>query len=348
MKKYKETQIILNRIREASKILLALHRGSDSDSMGSNLALFHTLGQFKEKNVQILSSDPVPEDLSFLPGSEKIVKKDMGDVDLSAFDLFVSLDSSTPKMLTIKTMFEFPKGFQVIVIDHHFTNERYGRVNLVDDEVGSTAELLYRLFVDWKIKITEDIAMCLLTGILGDTANFKFGTTAQTLQIASDLVKSGASLNKINFNLYKNIPIKFLHFWGRILQKLKIEQLEKHKFGWAAVPYMEFKKFGSGGAREGVATMFFSSIKDTDFGLLMVEEKKGEIKGSLRSRTGIDVSNFALLFGGGGHKAAAGFRVLLGQDNFDDEVKEILNVIKNSLKKNKQNLSFLGKNDEGN
>lgn len=334
MKKYKEAQTILNRIREANRILLVLHRGPDPDSMGSNLALLHMLGQFKEKSVQILSSDPVPEDLSFLPSSEKIVKKDMGDVDLSAFNLFVSLDSSTPKMLTTKTIFKFPKSFQVIVIDHHFTNERYGRVNLVDDEIGSTAELLYRLFVDWRIKITGNTAMCLLTGILGDTANFKFGTTAETLEIASNLVKSGANLNKINLNLYQNTPIKFLHFWGRVLQKLKIEQLEKHKFGWAAVPYTEFKKFGSGGAREGIATMFFSSIKDTNFALLMVEEKKGEIKGSLRSRTEVDVAALALKFGGGGHKAAAGFRVLFGNDNFDDKVKEVLNVIKNSLKKN--------------
>jgi phosphoesterase RecJ-like protein len=48
-----------------------------------------------------------------------------------------------------------------------------------------------------------------------------------------------------------------------------------------------------------------SSI-DSDAAVIFVEQKNGHVKISWRARPGIDVSQIALQFGGGGHAAAAG------------------------------------------
>lgn len=335
MTKYQEVVNILNRIKQAKKILLVLHADPDPDSVGSNLAMYHLLRGLDKENVAIISSDILSNNLTFLPGTDKIKHEDVAVANLSDFDLFISLDASTPKLLTRKSKgIQFSTDLDIVVIDHHFSNSRFGQVNLIDDKIGSTAELLYNLFIIWKVRVTENIATCLLMGILGDTANFRFGTTADTLEAASKLVRLGARIKDINFNLYRRIPIENFHFWGSILGALKIEKVGKHSFGWSSMPYTKVREFDSRGGRKSAATMFFSSIENTDFGIVLVEEAKGEIKVGMRARTDINVADIAQKFGGGGHKGAAGFRVLLGKENFDDKVQEILDVVKSSLKKN--------------
>lgn len=335
MIKYKEATSILNRIKQAGKILLVLHTDPDPDSVGSNLAMYHLLLELGKENVTITSSDPLPKNLTFLPGSDKVKQEDIVKLDLFDFDLFICLDVSDPKMLTRQDQrVLFPPEINVVVIDHHFTNSRFGEINLVDDLIGSTGELVYNLLAQWRVDVTEDTATCLLMGILGDTANFRFGTTSDTLESASNLVKLGARMKDINFNLYHRVSIENLHFWGYVLEMLRIEKVGKCSFGWSSMSYAKVREFDSRGGRKSAATMFFSSIENTDFGVVLVEEAKGEIKVGMRARTDINVANIAQKFGGGGHKAAAGFRVLLGKDNFDDKIKEVLNVIKNSLKEN--------------
>jgi phosphoesterase RecJ-like protein len=52
-----------------------------------------------------------------------------------------------------------------------------------------------------------------------------------------------------------------------------------------------------------------SSIRDAKIALIFVEQQNSSVKVSWRGQPGVDVSEIALRFGGGGHAAAAGAEI---------------------------------------
>lgn len=330
MKTYPEADQILERVKGAGKVLLALHAGPDPDSVGSNLALYLALKQLGKEDVELISVDEVPGNLLFLPCVATVRQENIAEKDISSFDLFVALDSSDSGMLTPDhTLPAFPDVMTVMVIDHHFTNTRYGQINIVDDSISSTGELLFNLFGQWQIEISKDVATCLLTAIASDTGTFRWSTTADTLQVASQLARFGASLKEISFNLYQRVPLKSFHYVAKVFEKLQIEKAGRYNFVWAALSFPEIKELGE---EVGISSAnFLQGIDGTDFGVLLTEEEENLMKGSLRSRTGFDVSKMAVALGGGGHKAAAGFTI---KAEFDEAVKRVLETVKRIAEKN--------------
>jgi phosphoesterase RecJ-like protein len=216
-----------------------------------------------------------------------------------------------------------------IVIDHHSSNEEYGKLNLIDSKITSTGELLYRLFSDWDVGISSDIAECLLTGIIGDTGTFQYQNVGkETLEVAADLMEKGADKDKIVYNLYRNIEFKELKMWGKFIESMMIED----NFVWSAIPLSTYRDFGEYVyAKEDVANLFFPIVKGTEFGIVMVETSEGVLSVSFRSRTGFDVSLIAKEVGGGGHKAAAGARIEGLQ--FQEAVNRVLEAARKYAKK---------------
>ena len=61
-----------------------------------------------------------------------------------------------------------------INIDHHKTNENFGKLNLIEPEEVATAAILARHLPEWGYNITKPIAAALLTGIVTDTLGFPY------------------------------------------------------------------------------------------------------------------------------------------------------------------------------
>ena len=141
---YPESQLILEEIKKANKILLNCHRGPDSDTVGSALSMAEILRNMG-KEIEIICPSNIPEDLFFLEGSKDIKKVDFKTFDFSAFDLFIVMDSSTYGMVANSKEIDKPNT-KIIVIDHHHTNEGFGSINLIDSKITSTSELLYKIF----------------------------------------------------------------------------------------------------------------------------------------------------------------------------------------------------------
>lgn len=332
MRTYPEAEKILEEIKKANKILLSLHISPDADSVGSNLALSEVLKNNFNKNVTIVSSDQVPGNLHFLEGSKNIIIQDPCKVNLKDFDLYIVLDSANTTMVSESEKFEIPKKLKVIVIDHHQTNTKYGQVNLIDGEIGSTGELLYNIFLQWHVELAPNTATALLTAIIGDTGGFRFATTKDTLKAAGNLVERGADLQTINFNKNQKMPLNTLRMWGMILSSLQKRQVGDMKFAWSALSFDSLKNIDESLDSSGITTVFFGGIDDTDFAFALIESKDRIVKGSIRARTDFDVSKIAELFGGGGHKAAAGFRVKI-ENSFEQTVNDILEKIEKYLEK---------------
>lgn len=241
-----------------------------------------------------------------------------GDVSVApakpSFDLIISVDTPNIERLgeiasPADIFFEIP----LINIDHHPSNEKFGKLNLVELVATSTAEILVSLFESLSTKdaplIDADVATCLLTGLIYDTSSFQnINTTPKSLTVAAQLVAAGAKQQEIVKNLYKTKSMETLKLWGLVLTKVREDKADK--FLWSSVSKDEINKTGADeGALSGVVDELLKSAVDVDF-VMLLSEREGYVHGSLRSITkGINVAVIAELFGGGGHEVAAAFRI---------------------------------------
>lgn len=225
----------------------------------------------------------------------------------------------------------------VINIDHHPGNDYFGKVNLVDFTATSTAEILVSLFESLgrdKQLIDEDVATCLLTGIMGDTSSFQnSNTTPKSFTVAAQLVAAGARQQEIVRNVFKTKPLSTLKLWGTILAHLTEEKDER--FVWSSVTAEEIKAAGAAPEETGgVIDELLKTARDVDFALLL-SERDGTVHGNVRAvEKNVDVSQIASLFGGGGHVAAAAFD--MADVSLADVQEQILFKVKQFQAKRKQ------------
>lgn len=317
---FEKSEKILEKVKKANKILLNVHRSPDPDTVGCALSMMQVL-EGMGKTVKVICPDEIGEEYSFLPGTEKIEKVNFMNFKYKDYDLFIVMDSGGWNLVSRnKNVPVF--DMDIAVVDHHKTNDNFGKINLVVPEMSSCAEVLYHVFEDWKVKIDKNIATTLLAGILGDTGVFRYpGVNAETFEVAEKLMKLGADKDFLIHNIFSSYSLEELKFWAEVLKRMKID--EKGKFVWAAIPHSLAKKFEDPrGGKESAASMFAQIVKGTDFGMVMAEEREGLLSISFRSRSDFDVSVLAEKLGGGGHKAASGAKIE-GME-FDEAVKHVL------------------------
>lgn len=138
--------------------------------------------------------------------------------------------------------FETPK----INIDHKSGNEYFGAINLVDITASSVAEILSSLLEQFEAQLLdEDIATCLLAGIITKTQSFQHAhTTPQAFLKASQLVNLGGRQQEIIKQIYKTKSLPLLKLWGRVLARLKID--EQSALVYSLLNEADFEKSGAG------------------------------------------------------------------------------------------------------
>ncbi|HOR02073.1 MAG TPA: DHH family phosphoesterase [Candidatus Woesebacteria bacterium] len=302
---------IWREIDRSHKILLHLHPGPDGDSVGSALAFYHVLKNIG-KDVSLIQGDnSLPTNLSTLPGADKILPQNIFQVDLTQFDLFIILDSSSPRQVTRLGEFKFPKNLKTIVIDHHSSNEKFGKINLVVPHSPATAQVLFDFFAVRNIKITPKIAACLYAGIYTDSGGFKYvGTTHKTLTIASQLAKIYPKFSQLIFDIENNDPPERLKLISLLLASIEVYYSDQ--VALASLSYQDIKTHGLEAAVSAsysdVANMI-KSVIGWNIALVFVEIQPQTVKVSFRTRDSqtYDLSKIALATkSGGGHRAAAG------------------------------------------
>ena len=328
---YQESKQILEEINKAKRILLNCHRGPDPDSIGSALAMYHILKKIRKDVVIVCPSEQLYDNVSFLKGYRKIKKNvNFLKFDYSDYDLFIALDSSDPQMITRSSEIPLPK-IPLIVLDHHITNPGYGDINLIDPKASSVGEILYLIFRDWDIEIDKSVADCLMTAIIGDTGAFRFNNvTPKTFKVVGNLMKIGADKDRIIFQIYHSEGFDLLKFYAEVLSRMQIDNIGN--FVWSSIPFEIYDQLtDESKSNEKAASVFAQKVKDTEFGLVMVETEKNKLGVSFRSRTGFDTSKIAVELGGGGHVYASGANV--EGVPFDKAVEKVLGVVRKHVRK---------------
>lgn len=289
-------------LRDADRIAIVSHIEPDADAVGSILGLAGGLRQLG-KDVTVALSDPIPVYAEFLAGAGDIVY----EWPETSFDVYVFADAadiSRVGRLYLEDRERFA-GTPIINMDHHGTNPRFGAVNLVVPDASSTSELSFRVLCEMGAPIDGGTATALLFGIMGDTGSFRNGaTTAGSFEVAAELFRHGADVQRIAYEQFERKRFDAARLFGDVLDTIRLDRERRIVSAWLSQEMMQ-----ATGATldeiEGTAA-YLRGIEEADVVMFLKETEDGEVKVSLRSKPGIDVSAIASALKGGGHKQAAG------------------------------------------
>ncbi len=288
----------------AEHILLLTDERIDGDTIGSTMGMFHVLKDLG-KIVTVFSPRPLPEALSFLPGTE-VIRRDNSVFEGEEYDLAIIFDCSDGEYIK-SYLPKLRKNMPLVVFDHHATNPQYGTYNLIEPKAASTADVLWRFLRDQKIPVNKDAAHCILTGICTDTNVFSTSnTTTACLDAAHELSLLGARLQEIVRNTMMNKSVAALKLWGLAFERL--HQNDEFNATATAITQQDLERLKvTTDDLEGLSNFLNAMLDGVDTVLVLYERKDG-VKGGLRSHTQ-NVAALSEKYGGGGHIRAAGFFV---------------------------------------
>lgn len=290
---------------DAERIVIISHRSPDADAVASNLALRFCLEKFG-KYVVSACTDPVGPESLFMKKSDTFVT----DFNYEDFDVIVSVDCGALKLVKFgETKPEILSGEKPFInFDHHESNEFYGTINVVDADSCATSFIMFQFLTFCELPINFDIATCLLAGIYFDTGSLMHSnTTPEVYSVAGALMARGADLKAVSKNLFHTTPVNRLRLWGRILERTYVNE---DNVTISAVGSADYESVGANSKDTGGVIDFLNAVPGSKYCVLLSEDDKGVVKGSLRTkRDDVNLSEVASQWGGGGHPKASGFGI---------------------------------------
>ena len=310
---------MLDYIKNAKTIYIVAHIRPDGDAIGSAFALKLALSNMGKSAHVIMSS--YSKKFEFL----EEVKTAVTSVPEEKFDLLICADCSDEKRLDISEE-DYAKAKRVIAFDHHKASAVPADCSIIDDESPATCEMVYKFFKEHMIEITPKIADYLYMGIMTDTGSFNYErTTAETYEIAADLIKLGARFATICKNVNEGVPEAKARLIAYSLDNMQVYYDGRLRI--AVADHETLDRFGVDKEDAECVTNYLRMIEGTELAVYIRGIENGLFKASLRSANFVDCAELATTFGGGGHVRAAGFNVT----NVEQTIKEIVEKMREGL-----------------
>ena len=312
-----DLQTAVARLREMDDILLLTHRNPDGDAAGSLWALYRLLKK-QGKRVTFRLVGKVPENLLFAAEApaEEFEEKYVVAVDLAEATL---LGEALQPVYGEKVDLN---------IDHHGSNTLFAKETFLDAKAAAAALLVYQLYGAFGEEIDLRSAEQMYVGLSTDTGCFRYGNTdAACLQAAAALVGLGIDNGEINRRIFETKSKAYIQF-----EALAMSNLRMHFDGKCAVMALTKDMFLKTGLDESETHMIAGLPRQVEgvlVGATIKEKDNGLCRVSLRSNEPVDVSAIARVFGGGGHKLAAGCDLY---GTVSKATSDLLNAIGDALK----------------
>ena len=291
---------VLSAILSAGSVLLFGHVNPDGDALGSVLALKLRLERMG-KRVQAMVDGFVPAHLAFLPGASEVMN---ASCVLDDFDLALAVDVASLDRLGSCEPY-FSAAETQAVVDHHGTNPAYAQINMIDGDAPASAILVYRLFEQMDMPITQEEAICLYTALSTDTGNFIYDSTnAECFAMMGRLMEAGLPLPEYSRRLFRQKEEAFVRLLAQVLPSLRI--IADGKIAGLSLTLEQMQRAGANGGHTDGVVDYAIDIKGVGMAYFAREIEGGKVKVSLRALNHYAVDRIAAQFGGGGHKLAAG------------------------------------------
>ena len=290
-------------------ISLACHVGPDGDALGSMLALGLAL---RDRGCTVRASwgsEPfeVPASYASLPGLDLLVPA--SDIP-EAPELLVTFDTgSTDRLGSLAD--RVATAGDVLVLDHHVTNSRFGSVNLVDESAAATAVVVVELMDRMGMELTQQIAAPVYTGLVTDTGSFKYAATTPAVhELAARLLATGIQHERISRHIWDTAPFAYVQLLGAACTRAAFEPDAVGGLGlvWTTVTAADLQSFGLALSDvEGVIDSLRVAQEAEVAAVVKFDPADELLKVSIRSKGAVDVGALCEGLGGGGHRFAAGY-----------------------------------------
>lgn len=293
---------LAEKIKTIDSFVLCGHVSPDGDCIGSQLALSHALRALGKEVVCLLAKpDPIENNLLFLPGVRDMVCA--AEYDGSA-QAFVACDVPSRERLGLAASVQ-ARCPLTITIDHHATKNVMSSLNYIDPAAPSTTMLVWELIKCLGVALTPEIATCAYTGLVTDTGRFQFqNTTQQAFVSAGEMVAAGVDPSDVSREIFQNRSFASLMLLRRVMDHLAFDRESGFVYS-----YLTQDDFTECGAVKSDAEPLIDELRSLAGVRVasILRDQGSEVRGSLRAKDTTDVAAIAACFGGGGHKAAAGF-----------------------------------------
>ena len=307
------------------KFLLTTHVRPDGDGLGSMLALANTLEQMG-KSTRMVVASVLPPRYDFLDPTRRVSRLQAPGDEYRDADAVIVLDTGTWNQLGDFGALMRELARPGAVIDHHLTQDDLAATRFVDVSAEATGRLVYEAILALGAPLSAESAHCLFVALAMDTGWFRHSnTTPATFALAGELVERGARPTAAYEMLFEQATPGRLKLTGMVLSRLqvsadgKICHTEIHKGDYSAT--------GSVPQDSEDMVNYTRSVAGVEVGLFFMEQPRGGVKVSFRSRR-VDVAKVAELFQGGGHRLAAG---AILETTLDDARRQVLAAVSDAL-----------------
>jgi phosphoesterase RecJ-like protein len=314
-----DLQSVVDALRAHDRFLVVTHENPDGDALGSLLATTVALRQLgSDVEMYLAGEAPLPREYAFMQLADVLrdLPVDTDDRVLVAVDC-AKADRIGPDPAPV----ERPK--LVVNIDHHHDNTRFGDVNLIVADASSTGEVLRDVFRELDVAITPEIAEPLYIALVTDTGRFQYAnTTPKSLRLAAELVDAGADVHAVFQQVYESVEFAKLKLLARALERAQV--LEGGRIVISNLVRTDFAEVGAVEPYSEGIIDYLRAVEGSELAVLIREPPRDDgptRRISLRASVDeLDVSAIARVFGGGGHRQAAGFQ----SDKPLDEIVELI------------------------
>lgn len=301
---------IADELRARDNFVICGHVSPDGDCVGSQLALAHSLKRLG-KNVAciLVRSESIDPALEFLPGVDDFIA---AENYTGPCDVFVAVDVPSRSRVEEAACTILDRAQFSITLDHHACEQRMCDMAYVDPDSASASMIVWEIAKLLNDAPDFECALCAYTGLVTDTGGFAFqNADARSHEAAAEMISAGLDPSFVTMHVFHNRSIASLK-----LEALIVERMEFVADGQVVMSWISSEDLiGLNAVKADVDPLIdvLRSIRGIRIACIL-REQDGAIRGSMRAKDDSDVSIVAREFGGGGHKAAAGFTLKCSLD----------------------------------
>jgi len=293
-------QKLLDFIEKGNKFLVAGHKDPDGDSVGSQLALSSAL--------QRIGKVAIPCSAGPFKRSELVEYKDrfvtiLNENDIKDSYAIVVDCSSLSRTGNIEKYLE---ALPIVSIDHHILTHKDDIAFCFNHKSPSTTCMILKVMEALGLEPTKEEAELLLFGLCSDTGFFRHidENEPMAFEYAEKLTCFGASPKRIFSKMHGEKTLGSRYLIG--IQLSRVKSYFEGKLLMTTEEYEETEHFAKEGRDFDALYQLLQTIKDAEAIVVIRQETPENCTVAFRSKDSINVASIAEIFGGGGHKNAAG------------------------------------------
>lgn len=291
---------VIEHLKNSKSVAIFVHTNPDWDCIGSAMALRSTLRSIGIKS-DVFTETPLSKHLSILdtdviPYSDGVTAPD--------YECYCAVDVGGIDRIGLWGKF-FAEKENTVCIDHHYQSAPFGKLRYVEPKRSATGELIYEMLVLGNLEITQEIASYLYCAISSDTGSLQYASVnRRTYEIVIALTDTGINTTWLCSMLYERNTLTQLKLKAEAINSIKL--YKNGTIATAKLTRETMVKYNADKTDADALAQLPRSIDGVMMSAFLKELPDGDIRVNLRSLGDYSVEPVARMFGGGGHKKAAG------------------------------------------